>query len=159
MRSIIRLVLISISTVAVVWPASAQDQNNEDVLGVIAVMFHGLAARDTASMSTVLDPGARLVQTTTDEDGLPRMTSVNMESFLGSIGRADGPEIEERYWDPQVVVHDNLATVWISYVFLVEGAISHCGEDAFQLARTTDGWKIIAIADTQRRQGCEDQSQ
>ncbi len=158
MRSVAQLMLFSISTIALAAPASAQDQNNEDVLGAIAVMFDGLAERDTARMSTVLDAGARLVQTTTNEDGLPRMTSVDLEAFLGSIGRVDGPDIEERYWDPRVVVHDNLATVWISYVFLVEGEISHCGEDTFQLARTTDGWKIIAIADTQRRQDCQDRS-
>lgn len=158
MRSIVGLLLFAGVTVACAWPATAQDQDHEDILGAIAVMFDGLAARDTAGMATVLDPGARLVQTGTDAEGMPRMTSVDMESFLGSIGRTDGPDIEERYWDPQVVIHGNLATVWISYVFLVEGEISHCGEDTFQLARTNDGWKIIAIADTQRRQGCEDKS-
>jgi len=34
---------------------------------------------------------------------------------------------------------------------------THCGEDAIQLAKTDlgwPGWKIIAMADTQRTEGC-----
>jgi hypothetical protein len=38
----------------------------------------------------------------------------------------------------------------MSYNFYVGSRLDHCGEDAFQLARTPGGWKIIAIADTQR---------
>lgn len=158
MRSIVRLMLFSVATMTLAWPATAQDQTTEEILGAIAIMFDGLAARDTALMASVLEPDARLIQTSTSADGLPQTNSVPMAAFLGVVGRADGPNMEERYWNPQVVVHDNLATVWISYVFLVEGEISHCGEDTFQLARTVDGWKIIALADTQRRQACEDRS-
>ena len=53
-------------------------------------------------------------------------------------------------------VEDNLATVWNRYAFYYDGQLHHCGVDSFQLARTMQGWKVIAIADTQRRQGCED---
>ena len=49
---------------------------------------------------------------------------------------------------------DNLATVWVDYNFYVDDAIDHCGEDAFQLFRAPNGWKIIAVADTQRTEGC-----
>ena len=151
--------IIGLAGMAVVSsPVTAQEAVRDDIMQVIAAMFEGLAQRDTARMGATLEPGARLVQTTTNPDGIPQVTVVDMPDFLAAVGRTDGPKIEERYWNPQVVVHDNLATVWISYVFLVEGQISHCGEDTFQLARATDGWKIIALADTQRRQGCEDRS-
>ncbi len=52
-------------------------------------------------------------------------------------------------------VEDNLATVWLAYDFFVGDELDHCGEDTFQLARTSLGWKIIAIADTRRDEGCE----
>ncbi len=53
-----------------------------------------------------------------------------------------------------VRIRDNLATMWIEYAFFRGEQMSHCGEDAFQLARTEEGWKIIALADTQRTEGC-----
>ncbi len=53
-------------------------------------------------------------------------------------------------------VDDGLATVWVPYAFYVGTRFSHCGYDAFQLARTPQGWRIIAIADTQRQDRCNE---
>ena len=47
-----------------------------------------------------------------------------------------------------------LASVWVPYEFYLGDKFSHCGVDAFHLARFEDGWKIIGLADTQRREGC-----
>jgi hypothetical protein len=133
--------------------AMAQTDDEAAVLDAINTMFDGLAARDTAMMASVLDPATRLVQTFS-RDGAPAYRTASMEQFLGNITR-EGPPIREEIRDPQVVIHDNLATVWVSYAFFVDGQVSHCGEDAFQLARRTTGWVIVAIADTQRREECD----
>ena len=132
--------------------ANAQTEDEVAILRTIDLMFEGLAARDTAKMASVLDPNAQLVVTAT-QDGNPVYRAVSMPQFLGSIAQ-EGPPIREEYADPQIVVHDNLATAWVSYTFFVDGEISHCGEDAFQLARTSDGWRVVAIADTRRTAGC-----
>ena len=31
---------------------------------------------------------------------------------------------------------------------------SHCGVDAFQLAKYQEGWKVVTLADTRQREGC-----
>ena len=145
--------LTSIGAVAILATAAhAQSTNDAAVLDAIRIMFDGLAARDTAMMASVLDADARLVQTST-RNGEPSYRSVGMDQFLSGIG-GEGPTIREDYFDPEVVIHDNLATVWVTYTFYIDGAISHCGEDTFQLARRRTGWVIVAIADTQRREGC-----
>ena len=149
-----RLLICFAASLVLTPTLTAQSDHEKDVLDVIAVMFEGLAQRDTAKMRTTLEPGARLVQTF-NREGQPEYRVVPINDFLASIGSQTGPAIEERYRDPKVRVHDNLATVWISYTFYVDEEISHCGEDTFQLARGAEGWKIIAIADTQRRVGCE----
>jgi hypothetical protein len=120
----------------------------QDVLGVIGALFTALKAKDTAKMRSLHDSGARLVLTST-RDGQPRIRSVPLDEFLGIIARNESA-IEERIFEPQVRIDDNLATVWNRYEFLVDGKPDHCGVDAFQLARFADGWKVIAIADTQR---------
>ena len=66
------------------------------------------------------------------------------------------PAMEALLADPEIRIEDNLAAVWLEYAFYVGDRLDHCGEDHFQLARTTEGWKIIAIADTQRSSGCSD---
>ena len=146
--------LLIVFSMLSVFPIVGEAQKNEadEILAVVRAMFDGLAARDTAMMRQTLDPDARLVQTFS-ADGVPGSRSVSMTDFLSRIAQ-DGPPIEERFWDPQIVVHDNLASIWISYAFFVNGEMSHCGEDNFQLARGSNGWKIIALADTQRREGC-----
>jgi hypothetical protein len=56
------------------------------------------------------------------------------------------------------VVHVDgpLAVVWADYSFYAGSKFSHCGVDAFQLARTGTTWQIISIVDTWRKQGCPD---
>ena len=150
--TVTRFAVVACLLTAAATPAHAQSSDDAEILAAIKTMFDGLAARDTALMSTVLDPNARLVQTFT-RDGEPGYRSVGMDQFLRGIG-GEGPPILEEYREPKIVVRDNLATVWVDYTFFVDGAISHCGEDAFQLARRPTGWIIVAIADTQRREGC-----
>ena len=48
-----------------------------------------------------------------------------------------------------------LATVWADYDFHFGKTFSHCGVDAVQLLKTAEGWKIVSIADTFVREGCE----
>ena len=54
----------------------------------------------------------------------------------------------------RIDVDANLATLWAPYEFHLGGELSHCGIDAFQLARTADGWQILQIAYTRRTEGC-----
>lgn len=62
---------------------------------------------------------------------------------------------DERIWDTQVRIDGNLASVWTKYAFYLGPQFSHCGIDHFLLFRRAEGWKIIHLADTRRREGCE----
>lgn len=132
-------------------------QDAADVIGVIDTFFDGFARQDSLQMASVMEPGARLVVTTQASDGPPIIRPIPMERFIPLVANRKGAPIEETIWNRQVEVTDNLATVWVHYNLWVGDTIDHCGRDAFQLARFPDGWKIIAIADTQRREGCVDQ--
>ena len=135
--------------------SSGPATDSTDIMNVIKVFFDGLAEQDSVAMMSVTDPGARLVLTSSRADGSPLMRSIPMDDFVNLILSAEPGSLLETYWDPSIRVHDNLATVWISYNFYVGETLDHCGEDSIQLFRSGEGWKIIAIADTQRREGCE----
>lgn len=132
-------------------PANAE----QEVLAVVNKLFDAMRTRDTAVMRSLFDSSARLV-TTASRDGQPTIRSTRITDFISIIGRAPAADtLNETISDTEVRVDDNLATVWTAYDFHVNSRFSHCGYDAFQMVRTPEGWKIIAIADTQRREGCK----
>ena len=59
---------------------------------------------------------------------------------------------------PQVRIYGDMATVEGWYDFHVGERLTNCGVNAFQLVRTSDGWKIAHIASTIQTTGCERKS-
>lgn len=150
-----RLALITTCLVALpIGSLQAQDPA-EAATATVQALFDAMRAGDTASMRPLFDEGARLVMTYNTPEGERGTRAASLDDFLLNIGSAEGV-VDEQIWDIEVRVHDNLATVWNKYALYYQGQLHHCGVDSFQLAHTMQGWKIIAIADTQRRQGCED---
>jgi CubicO group peptidase (beta-lactamase class C family) len=126
------------------------------VLAAVQKLFDGVTAKDGEAIRSVLDRDARLVRTET-RNGAPRTRPTSAADFVERILEYEGPPLREKIWDPEVRVADNLATVWVPYAFYVGDRLIHCGEDAIQLAKTDlgwPGWRIIAMADTQRTEGC-----
>lgn len=137
-------------------PATADySADSTAIMQAIAVFFDGLADKDSTAMLSVVDRDMRVVLTSSKANGDPLMRSIPIVDFARFIvGQEDTPMLET-YWNPRVRVHDNLATVWINYNFYLNDTLDHCGEDTFQFFRSLEGWKMIALADTQRRDGCD----
>lgn len=154
-NSLFTMALVGLLVAPGAGPLRGQNSDHKAALEAIRMFFEGLTTQDTALMASVLEDGARLVQTLTVE-GQPTIRTVPMKEFVDRIGGHEGEALLERYWAPEIRIEDNLAAVWLEYAFYVGDRLDHCGEDHFQLARTTEGWKIIAIADTQRSSGCSD---
>jgi len=150
-----RLALITVSLLVLPLCSLQAQEPAAEALATVQALFDAMRAGDTASMRALFEEDARLVMTYNDRDGQPGTNVATLDQFLQNVGSADGV-LDEQFWDAEVHVEDNLATVWNRYAFYYQGQLHHCGVDSFQLARTMQGWRIIAIADTQRRQGCED---
>jgi hypothetical protein len=61
---------------------------------------------------------------------------------------------DETIWDINIQVDDKLASVWTQFVFHLDGNLSHCGVNSFQLYKFDSGWKIIYLVDTFRQENC-----
>ena len=146
------LLLAGISLLLGPAPARAQDAQ-ADVLAVVHQLFDAMRARDSVALRAVFHPEARLMTTFIDRAGSPAVRSAALDRFVTAVGSAT-VALEERFWDAEVRIDGGLATVWGPYAFYADGALDHCGVDAFQLARTAEGWKVIQIADTHRSEGC-----
>ena len=78
------------------------------------------------------------------------------DQFIAAVARsAGGDPWIERMWDQEVRIDGDIAQLWTQYDFHLGSKFSHCGIDAFQMARTASGWKIVQIADTRRSDGCK----
>lgn len=132
--------------------ASAQSAE-EDVVAVVRQLFEGMRTRDAQLLKSLFHPDA-LMTGTGMSDGSYRATMNPPDGWINSISSSQGPEIDERFYDPTVEISGPLASVWTEYDLYVGGEFRHCGVDAFHLALTEDGWKIVHLADTRVRDGC-----
>lgn len=152
----IRLTLATVALTALA-PCSlrAQASDEEAVTAVVAQLFDAMRAKDTAAVRGTFHPEARLQSVGRDGDGKTVVRTTSLDAFVRAIGGAPA-HLDERIWGVEVRVDGGLATVWTRYAFYADSAFSHCGVDAFQLARADgDGWRILHIADTRQREGCD----
>ncbi len=135
--------------------AAQQPSDEEAVLAVVQRLFDGMRANDGEMVRSVFADGAVLIGTE-GREGEPSTRVSPVTGFVDAVARAT-ESWDEPFWDPVVHVRDHLATVWTKYAFYLGGEqFSHCGVDAFILARSPDdGWKIAALADSRQTEGCE----
>ena len=127
----------------------------EEVMDVIAQVFDGMRAGDSAMVRATFHPSLIMASVFTNRDGEPKIHTGNPEEWVNAVGTPHDRQWDERIWDPVVHIDGLLATAWTPYAFYLGDELSHCGVNAFQLFRGTKGWKIIRITDTRRRQDCD----
>jgi putative lumazine-binding protein len=135
-------------------PALRAQAEERAVMAVVQQLFDGMRARDTAKMRATLHPDARLVSAGV-KDSVPTVAIEPITGWLSGIPNArPGLLLDERIRNPVVRVDGGLASVWAEYTFYLGDKVNHCGVDTFHLVKTADGWRIIDLADTRRREGC-----
>lgn len=151
MRQFVQHALLASVLLAAPTLAAAQSPDHDAAYAVVTRLFDGMRARDTASMRAAFAPGATLQSVSTD--GQVRPTPI--DAWIGSVaGAPAGVVLDERLGTPVVQVNGNLATVWVEYWLFAGERFSHCGFDAFMLAKTGGTWRILSVADTRQREGC-----
>jgi hypothetical protein len=120
---------------------------DQAVLAPIQAMFAGMSARDAEAIRKPTMPGGVMVLM---RDGKP--TLMTFEDFATRVGKPGKSQIEERIHDPLVKIDNDLAVVWAPFDFYVDGKVSHCGTDLFNLVRQNSQWLIASVADTSRNE-------
>lgn len=150
--------LALIAALAIQTPTQVDPTSPEAAAVMVPVdgIFAALAARDGAMLAPHLSPEARMIVAVEAADGSRTVRSVPGEGF--AAGLQPGPErFEEILTDPIIAIDGDIAMVWGRYVFKIDGAVSHCGSDHFDLIRRDGVWKIAGITWNQRTTGCEDE--
>ncbi len=130
-------------------PASAQDADAA-VRATITALFDGMRAKDSTAIRATLHPEARLM-TAANQNGQRGVMQTPIGAFLASVAGAPVSLDEQLSEEYPVLIDDGLAVAWTPYRFYADGQFSHCGTNAFVLALGDDGWQIVQIMDTRRR--------
>ena len=117
------------------------------------VAFHkqdSLALSDLAHHSVIMQSIAE------DEEGNVNLTSNTYSDFIKAIiSIPETTKFEEWLHSFEVRVDGPVAHVLAPYSFFVNGELSHCGVNSFQLFKEEGTWKIIYIVDTRSKEDCE----
>jgi ketosteroid isomerase-like protein len=127
------------------------------IMQVIESLFDAMREADSATVRSLVHSDlTTMASSFRQRDGTPAVRFGDLEGFAASIGGAQPGDFDERLGEPEIVLHDNLATVFTPYAFHLKGQLSHCGVNVFLIARTGDEWKIVGLADTRRMDNCEE---
>lgn len=151
------LLWLSSLSILILSPATARARTDDRaaVLATVHRLFDAMRAGDSAAVRTVFHPAA-LLATAVVRQGAPVLQVDTLEAFIRAVGTPHDEVWDERIRDEEVRIDGPLASVWTEYSFFAGDRFSHCGVDAFQLARGAEGWRIIVLSDTRRREGCRD---
>ena len=72
------------------------------------------------------------------------------------IGLAAEHGVPAMYWAPDILVRGSFAQVWTPYVLRDNGAVVHCGVNAFQMVKLEGGWKIHSALSSMEPQACDE---
>ena len=151
-----RFSLVTAAALTLLLPQAVSAQANDErtaVLRVITRLFDGMRAGDSAAVRSVFHPKAQLA-TAIVRQGNAVVDVDNLDKFIQAVGTPHQEVWDERLSNTSVQLDGTLASVWTDYSFYLGDRFSHCGVDAFQLAKAGAAWQIVALADTRRRDGC-----
>lgn len=149
----LRLVLLLLTTISI---SSAQAQKDTKAIKeCINRFFEGMEKGDTTLLLGACTEAPVLQTFMADQQGHFQVFSDDFSEFVHFVSEPRKDKFKEVVEFEAIHVEKSLASVWAPYKFYLNGKVSHCGTDSFQLVKTDAGWKIQYIIDT-RRKNCEE---
>lgn len=149
MKKLILAVFILLS-----FQSFAQQTEPDAIKQTINTMFNAMRKGDSTMLRSTFAKGIVFHSVANKKDGSTALEIENPDDFVKMVGTPHKGVYDERVTFSDIKIDGPLASVWASYKFYLDDKYSHCGVDVFQLMKTADGWKIIYIVDTRRKDNC-----
>ena len=120
----------------------------------INTLLDAIHKGDSTLSRSVLSKDMIKQRISNDKNGKAILSTKYAGDLVKAIGTPRTEVYDEKIVYDVIKIDGDLACVWTPYKFYVGDQFSYCGVDVFQLMRTTDGWKVIYIMDTQRKDNC-----
>ncbi len=142
--------------------ALVDSATKQAITGVVKNLFDGMSEGDTAKIRTqFFDTIDRMHTVQHFFPSRGDTTSVaqfgTVKEFLERVRtlKPQGIAFEERILRYDILRDGDFATVWCPYEVYVNTQFRHCGVDVFTMTKTAQGWKILHLSDTRRKDGCK----
>ena len=132
----------------------AQQTSTAAIKQTINTMMDAMRKGDSTLLRSVLAKNLELESVASDKMGKVQMSTTSANDLVTQIGTPHTDIYDERIVFGDIKIDGHLASVRTPYKFYIGTTFSHCGVNLFQLARTENGWKIIHIAYTVRKDNC-----
>ncbi len=129
------------------------DNEKKDILETVNKFFKVLKTGDIELAKIILmDKGSNF---SVREDGESyKIRFTDYKALTESLPKTKG-KYKEVIYNPDFLIHKNIAVVWAKYKFYINGKYSHCGVDSFSLIKDKNKWKIASIIYTVEKKGCK----
>ncbi len=122
---------------------------------IIIDLFDGMREGDSAKVHRTFDDRVMMWTSYTNKKGKAILEQGELQKFLDAVGTPHDDVWNEKIRNTKIEIDGNLAQAWTEYGFFVGEKFSHCGVDAFLFSKIDGHWKIISLADTRQRKGCD----
>jgi len=132
-------------------PIPPPDFETANALAPIQQLFGTFAAGDSAAMLRLVHPEGRVTATGQRASG-SGLRSQSWAEFAQRV--TPDTRFQESISDPAVEIDGDVAMVWAPFVVRVNGQVSNCGVDHFDLVRDNGAWKIMNLTFSSRTTDC-----
>ena len=126
-------------------------QDAQEIRSVVNRYFGAIALRQVDTMRGLLLPNATIASVGVGQDGSAAARSRPVSTFINGV-RSSDQAWSETLRNTDVRVQGSTAQLSGEYTFSINGVVSHCGRVTVVLGKTSDGWLIGHIAETQQDQ-------
>jgi hypothetical protein len=132
-------------------PIPAPDFEAANVMAPIQQLFATFAAGDSAAMLRLVYPDGRVTATgeRASGSGIRQMSWTQFAQRVTPDAR-----FSESISDPAIEIDGDAAMVWAPFVVRVNGKVSNCGFDHFDLVRENGSWKVMNLTFSSRTTDC-----
>lgn len=132
-----------------------EDYSKKEVQRIVETFFEGFHKQDSSIIKKVVHENVMMQSIGKNQIGEIELSKQDFGEFLTSICTIpETTNFEERIDSYEIKLDGKMANVWTPYSFYINGNLSHCGTNSFQLFKRNGVWKIFYIVDTRDRLGC-----
>jgi len=115
----------------------------------ITNLFDAMRSHDSEKLLEQFTPQAILARAAKNND----IKTSDINKFAASIEKST-KYLDEQLFNITMNKSGNLASVWTPFAFYLDGKLSHCGINSFQLIQKNGHWKIHYLIDNAYQGDC-----
>ncbi len=146
--------LLPFAFIALSTPCLAEDTSRAEIQTVVDRFQAAIKAHDGAALGRMFLPGSTAWITALGPGALRNVREKHPEAppykqgtwhaFAAYVSQASEP-IEERFHNVRINTDGTVASVYFDFEFVAAGKVDNRGAETWQMLRTPDGWKIVAM--------------